>query len=635
MNKQFLSALLALFSGAVSTTALAQHIHVLQEADGVVVTIENPKKYLLIPIEEERGEVKMRLETGSPADTWMDVRLAQLSTDYYVPLRLPEGEKAVVRFSEVTPQASAFRNFKLADEWNVKNSDYYRPLYHHTPSYGWMNDPNGLIYKDGEYHLYYQYNPYGSKWGNMHWGHAVSRDLVRWKELGLAIARDTLGHIYSGSTVIDFNNSAGFGKDALIAFYTSASDENGQLQCLAYSTDNGRTFTKYAGNPILRPFDGLKDFRDPKVFWHEPAKAWYMIVSADKEMRFYRSADLKKWDYVSAFGRGYGAQPNQFECPDFFPLTLDGKQKYVMIVNINPGCLFGGSATEYFVGDFDGREFKCDTPPNRVKWLDYGKDHYATVTFSNTGDRVLAMPWISNWQYANVTPIRQYRGANGLPRELSLYRHNDDYYVATDVAREVRALRKTPLDLGTFATAKKHELRDVLTSTKDAFELEFDLTPGKSVQSGFTLYNAKGEKVDIYIDAKQNRLVMDRTKSGLVAFGERAVPHDIETAYDKQVYGGAKGKTFRKANSVNYVNDFALGTWAPLDLCEGKTYHFDVFVDKCSVEIFVDGGRIAMTNLIFPTVPYTSVQFYSKKGETTVSNARLYPLQPTVPTAGH
>ena len=306
-----------------------------------------------------------------------------------------------------------------------------------------------------------------------------------------------------------------------------------------------------------------------------------------------------------------------------------------MIVNINPGCLFGGSATEYFVGDFDGRDFKCDTPPNRVKWLDYGKDHYATVTFSNTGDRVLAMPWISNWQYANVTPIQQYRGANGLPRELSLYRHNDDYYVATDVAREVRALRKTPLDLGTFATAKKHELRDVLTSTKDAFELEFDLTPGKSVQSGFTLYNAKGEKVDVYIDAKQNRLVMDRTKSGLVAFGERAVPHDIETAYDKQVYGGAKGKTFRKANSVNYVNDFALGTWAPLDLCEGKTYHFDVFVDKCSVEIFVDGGRIAMTNLVFPTAPYTSVQFYSKKGETTVSNARLYPLQPTVPTAGY
>ena len=235
----------------------------------------------------------MRLETGNAADTWMDVRLAQLSTDYYVPLRLPEGEKAVVRFSEVSPQASAFRNFKLADEWNVKNTDYYRPLYHHTPSYGWMNDPNGLIYKDGEYHLYYQYNPYGSKWGNMHWGHAVSRDLVRWKELGSAIARDTLGHIYSGSTMIDFNNSAGFGKDALIAFYTSASDENGQLQCLAYSTDNGRTFTKYAGNPVLRPFDGLKDFRDPKVFWHEPAKAWYMIVSADKEMRFYRSATSK------------------------------------------------------------------------------------------------------------------------------------------------------------------------------------------------------------------------------------------------------------------------------------------------------------------------------------------------------
>ena len=306
-----------------------------------------------------------------------------------------------------------------------------------------------------------------------------------------------------------------------------------------------------------------------------------------------------------------------------------------MIVNINPGCLFGGSATEYFVGDFDGREFKCDTPPNRVKWLDYGKDHYATVTFSNTGDRVLAMPWISNWQYANVTPIQQYRGANGLPRELSLYRHNDDYYVATDVAREVRALRKMPLDLGTFATAKKHELRDVLTSTKDAFELEFDLTPGKSVQSGFTLYNAKAKRwISI---SMPSRIVWSWTARRADSWlSEREpCPNDIETAYDKQVYGGAKGKTFRKANSVNYVNDFALGTWAPLDLCEGKTYHFDVFVDKCSVEIFVDGGRIAMTNLVFPTAPYTSVQFYSKKGETTVSNARLYPLQPTVPTAGY
>ena len=348
-------------------------------------------------------------------------------------------------------------------------------------------------------------------------------------------------------------------------------------------------------------------------------------------MRFYRSSDLKKWDYVSAFGRGYGAQPNQFECPDFFPLTVDGKQKYVMIVNINPGCLFGGSATEYFVGEFDGKEFKCDTPPSKVKWLDFGKDHYATVTFSNTGQRVIALPWMSNWQYANVTPIQQYRGANGLPRELSLYRHDGDFYVAADVAPEVRALRKTAIPLGEFTIAKKHDLRDVLVPTKDAFELEFDITPGKSAKSGFTLYNAKVEKVDIYIDARNNRLVMDRTKSGLVAFGERSQPHEIETNYDAHEHRG-KGETFRKRNSVNYVNDFALGTWAPLNLCEGKTYHLDVFVDKCSVEIFVDGGRIAMTNLVFPTAPYISVQFYSQKGAAKVSNARIYPLQPTVAT---
>lgn len=633
MNKRIIGAALLTAVCAFPNNLSAQQLNITQRGDTTVIEIDRPTKYLLLPVEEDKAEAQVLLDTGHATDTWMDVRLAQGKTDYYVPFALTPGDRAVVRILHLPKDAVALRALKLSDEWNAANTDYYRPLYHHTPSYGWMNDANGMVYKDGEYHLYYQYNPYGSKWGNMHWGHAVSTDLFHWKELEPAIARDTLGHIFSGSSVVDFNNSAGYSTNAIIAYYTSASDKNGQIQCMAYSTDNGRTFTKYEGNPVLRPFDGLKDFRDPKVFWHAPSKAWYMIVSADKEMRFYRSTDLKKWDYVSAFGRGYGAQPNQFECPDFFPLTVDGKQKYVMIVNINPGCLFGGSATEYFVGDFDGKEFKCDTPPTKVKWLDYGKDHYATVTFSNTGDRVVALPWMSNWQYANVTPIRQYRGANGLPRELSLYRRGGDFYVAANVAPEVRTLRKEPIRIDNFKTKQARDLRNVLAPTKDAFELEFDLTPGKSKRSGFTLYNDKGEQVDIYVDAAHNRLVMDRTKSGLVAFGDSAKPHEIEANYDVHEHRG-EGQTFRAANSVNYVNDFALGTWAPLDLCEGKTYHLDVFVDKCSVEIFVDGGRIAMTNLVFPTAPYTSVKFYSEKGQTSVSNARIYPLKSTLATAG-
>ena len=583
-----------------------------------IVHITNPTKYLILPIQESCNEGKVKLDTGNPADVAMDVRLAVDSVEYYVPFQLPQGAKeATVTIGRVAANAICWDNIQLADTFDTANTDYYRPVYHHTPLYGWMNDPNGLVYKDGEYHLYFQYNPYGSRWGNMHWGHSVSKDLVHWEHLDPAIARDTLGQIFSGSVVVDANNSAGYGKDALIAFYTSASDEHGQIQCMAYSTDNGRTYTKYEKNPILTPFDGLRDFRDPKVFWYEPAQKWYMIVSADKNMRFYSSADLKQWEYLSQFGEGYGVQPNQFECPDFIQLPVDGNKdnmKWVMIVNINPGCLFGGSATEYFVGTFDGKEFKCDNDKSVTKWLDFGKDHYATVCFSNTGDRVIAVPWMSNWQYANITPIRQNRGANALPRELSLYSKGGEVYMAANVAKEVEALRKETRKVDNFSLKGEQTISDVVAAEECAFEVEVDVTPGKSQTVGFDLVNDKGEKAKIYLDMKSGRIVMDRSESGLVAFGEKSEPHFKEN-HDR-----------RKTESVNYVNDFALGTWAPLSLCEGKTYHLNVFVDKCSVEIFVDGGRIAMTNLVFPTSPYNALRFYAEGGEATIENLNIHKL---------
>ena len=583
-----------------------------------IVHITNPTKYLILPIQESCNEGKVKLDTGNPADVAMDVRLAVDSVEYYVPFKLPQGAKeATVTIGRVAANAICWDNIQLADTFDTANTDYYRPVYHHTPLYGWMNDPNGLVYKDGEYHLYFQYNPYGSRWGNMHWGHSVSKDLVHWEHLDPAIARDTLGQIFSGSVVVDANNSAGYGKDALIAFYTSASDEHGQIQCMAYSTDNGRTYTKYEKNPILTPFDGLKDFRDPKVFWYEPAQKWYMIVSADKNMRFYSSTDLKQWEYLSQFGEGYGVQPNQFECPDFIQLPVDGNKdnmKWVMIVNVNPGCLFGGSATEYFVGTFDGKEFKCDNDKSVTKWLDFGKDHYATVCFSNTGDRVIAVPWMSNWQYANITPIRQNRGANALPRELSLYSKGGEVYMAANVAKEVEALRKETRKVDNFSLKGEQTISDVVAAEECAFEVEVDVTPGKSQTVGFDLVNDKGEKTKIYLDMKSGRIVMDRSESGLVAFGEKSEPHFKEN-HDR-----------RKTESVNYVNDFALGTWAPLSLCEGKTYHLNVFVDKCSVEIFVDGGRIAMTNLVFPTVPYNALRFYAEGGEATIENLNIHKL---------
>jgi fructan beta-fructosidase len=341
-------------------------------------------------------------------------------------------------------------------------------------------------------------------------------------------------------------------------------------------------------------------------------------------MRFYKSKNLKQWDYVSAFGKGYGAQPNQFECPDFFQLPVKGqpdKKKWVMIVNINPGCLFGGSATEYFVGDFDGKNFTCDSDPKLAKFIDYGKDHYAAVTFSNTGDRVIFMSWVSNWQYANVTPIKQFRGQNGLPRELSLYQKNGEYYLAADLCKEVDALRQSEERIGKVTATGKDIVRNLPADYGNSFEIDFDITP-KSAESGIVLFNDKGEEVKLYVDRKHQRFVMDRTKSGLTDFGKLAAPHEIEANYDVHQYKD-KNLTRRMINSVNYQNDFALGTWAPLNLCDGKTYKVRIMVDTDCMEIFIDNGRLPMTNLVFPTTPYNKLKFY---GKATFNNVRTYKL---------
>ena len=627
-NKMLKAACLMLMASA-TTSAFAQKMNIEHKGDTTIIKVENPTKYLLLPIQEEKDEAQVLLDTGSKDDTWMDVRLAQNGSDYYVPFALGKGKTATVKILGLKKDALALNLLKLSNTFDTTNTDYYRPSYHFTPLYGWMNDPNGMVYKDGEYHLYFQYNPYGSKWGNMHWGHAVSKDLVHWEHLDPAIARDPVGHIFSGSSVIDKKNTAGFGKDAIIAIYTNNSVNHDEVQCIAYSNDNGRTFTKYEGNPVLTPFDGLKDFRDPKVFWYEKGKCWYMIVSADKEMRLYKSKNLKKWNYVSAFGKGIGQQPCQYECPDFFQLPVNGdkkKMKWVMTMNINPGCWFGGSATEYFVGDFDGKKFTCPDA-NEVKWLDWGKDHYATVTFSNTGDRVLGITWMSNWQYANLTPFKQNRGANGLPRELKLYEKNGKYYISEDVAPEVYALRKDTKNVVDASVAGEKMLAGVAANMEGAFEIEADVTPDANGIAGIEISNNKRERTLIYFDMKQGKVVMDRTESGLTDFGKQAVPHDIELAWDKQL--AAEGKQpARITNSINYKNDFALATWAPLSLCEDgkKTYHVDIFVDKSSVELFVDGGRIAMTNLVFPVAPYENVKLYTQGGKAEFKNLKVHKL---------
>lgn len=577
-----------------------------------IVNINHAPKYAILPIEEEQPEAQVMLN-GTP----MDVRLAVNKVDYTVPFPLHAGaEKDSLVIKNLARNAVAWKHIELADTFDTANREKFRPIYHHTPAYGWMNDANGLVYKDGEYHLYFQYNPYGSKWGNMHWGHSVSKDLVHWTHEQPAIARDTMGHIFSGSCVVDHNNTAGFGKDAIIAFYTSHKNLPGnhqcQQQCIAYSLDNGRTYTKYEGNPVLTPFDGLENFRDPKVFWYAPQNKWVMIVSADKNMRFYESKDLKKWNYMSEWGAGYGPQPNQFECPDFFEMAVDGNaqhKKWVMIVNINPGFAYGGSGTMYFVGQFDGHKFTCDTAPNDVKWLDWGKDHYATVTYSNTPGRIIAMPWMSNWQYANLTPTQQFRSQNALPRELKLYTaDNGEQLVSAAPVKETEALRNKATDLGSFEGEKQAKI-----DNEGAFELDFDLQAGTADKCGVEIDNAKGEKVSIYYDVKAQRFVMDRAESGITEFGNKVEPHQLDNAQSLKRY---------KEVTVNYHNAFALGTWAPVPI-KANTHHVQIFVDKSSVELFVDGGRIAMTNLVFPNEPYNQLRFFGGK----VANAKAYNIK--------
>ena len=637
MNTNYIIKAACLMMIASATPSVfAQKMNIEHKGDTTIIRVENPTKYLLLPVQEEKDEAQVILATGHADDTWMDVRLAQNGADYYVPFNLKknaagkatDGKTAIVKILGLKKDALALNLMKLSDTFDTTNTDEYRPSYHFTPLYGWMNDPNGMVYKDGEYHLYFQYNPYGSKWGNMHWGHAVSKDLLHWEHLDPAIARDPMGHIFSGSSVVDKNNTAGYGKNAIIAIYTNNSTNHDEVQCLAYSTDNGRTFTKYEGNPVLTPFDGLKDFRDPKVFWYEKGKCWYMIVSADKETRFYKSKNLKKWTYVSSFGKGLGQQPCQYECPDFFQLPVNGdkkNKKWVMIMNVNPGCWFGGSATEYFVGDFDGKNFTCPDG-NDVKWLDWGKDHYATVTYSNTGDRVLAMTWMSNWQYANLTPFKQNRGANGLPRELKLYEKDGKYYISENVAPEAYVLRKDSHELGNETVDGAKDFKGAAAHMEGAFEIEADITPDANGIAGIEISNNKRERTMIYFDMKKGKVIMDRTESGLTDFGKKAVPHDIELAWDKQ--REQQGKLpFRMENAINYKNDFALATWAPLSLCDGKqTCHVDIFVDKSSIELFVNEGRIAMTNLVFPVAPYENVKLYSKGGKAEFKNVKVHKL---------
>ena len=519
-----------------------------------MIKLEQGKKYLLLPVEEKEEHAHIRVVRNNQLVKTINCRLAVNNVDYFVPYEIGEGELFDITFNGNMRSTGAINDFTCwkrmtySDTFDTKNVEKHRSLYHHTPQYGWMNDPNGMFYKDGVWHLCYQFNPYGSQWENLSWGHSTSTDLINWKAEPTALEPDALGMMFSGCCVVDKNNTAGFGKDAIVALYTTAGAR--QTQSLAYSTDGGKTFTKYADNPIIT--SNVPDFRDPHVFWNEEAGFWNMILAAGQQMSIYSSKDLKEWKHESDFGAEYGNHGGVWECPDLMKMNVKGtnKDKWMLICNINPGGPFGGSATQYFIGQFDGHKFTCEDEPSETKWMDYGKDHYATITFDNAPEgRHVGIAWMSNWQYANQVPTKQYRSANSIVRDFGLFEYKGETYCSITPAKEMLAARGARVSQPTEAC-------EIVVTVKGDAQI--------------TLRNAKGERVVMTYDDEEETFDMDRRRSGNISFSDA----------------------------------FPVATSSPT---YGKVRQLRIFVDRCSVEAFDGDGKMCMTNLVFPSTPYDKI----------------------------
>ena len=533
-----------------SASAMAQVTPMVLGEKHAMLRVEQPTKYLLLPVQETEDIAAIAVLNGKNEMTQrINVKLAVDRVDYYVPYELKDAQLLDIEFhgdrrlKGAVGEFACWKEIKYSDTFDTTNRERFRPVYHHTPVYGWMNDPNGMFYKDGVWHLYYQWNPYGSQWENMHWGHSTSRDLIHWQAEPMALEPDWLGAIFSGSCVTR--------GDEVVAMYTTAGHH--QTQSIAFSNDGGRTFQKFSGNPVLTA--DVPDFRDPRPFWNEDIKAWNLILAVGQEMHIYSSQNLTEWTYESAFGKEYGNHGGVWECPDLMKID----NKWVLICNINPGGPFGGSATQYFVGQFDGHKFTCESMPKVTKWMDYGKDHYATVSFYNAPDnRHVVLAWMSNWQYANQVPTKQYRSGNSIPRDLGLFNFGEETYVSVVPSKEMLAMRGAKV-------RKPTEACEIVVDVKNQAEI--------------VLSNSKGEEVTMVYDGHRQSFSMDRTKSGDVSFSEAFACISIAPTY-------------------------------------GHIKQLRLFIDRCSIEAFDAEGKMAMTNLVFPSEPYNNIKV--KGGKATI-----------------
>ena len=609
--KRFITAMAAMgiLTSASLQAAAADGLEINHlGVNNTLVRVEGGDQYLMLPVQENIDDARINvLVDGKIAET-IYVRLAKSKTDFMVPYDLSPYKGKEVILDIVTPQGrssvreakedACWKGMELVDPFVMPDTEKkYRPLFHHAPLYGWMNDPNGMFYKDGVWHLYYQYNPYGSKWQNMTWGHSTSTDLINWEHQPEAIRPDGLGSIFSGSSVIDHEGTAGFGKDAVVALYTSAGTS--QMQSLAHSLDGGRTFVKYPGNPVITL---ESEARDPNMFWNDATKEWNLVLAhaLDHEMLFFTSPDLKTWTLQSAFGKGEGAQDGVWECPDLFKLPVDGtgEEKWVLICNINPGGPFGGSAVQYFVGDWDGKTFKADTDAEGkvpTKWLDYGKDNYALVSWSDAPDgRRTAIGWMSNWQYAADVPTMQFRSANTLPREIGLFKGPDgQIYASSAPSPELTAMRgRLALSKGSVKAGKNPVSFALPSENSGICEILLDIDGGSKEDVTLTLSNKAGNKVDMVYDAGKHTMSFDRRESGIVDFSE----------------------------------NFPAVTVSPTFESNGRI-SLRIFIDRSSIEVFGNGGEFVMTNLVFPTEPYSTLSVSSLGGKAKISNLKIYSLK--------
>lgn len=484
----------------------------------------------------------------------------------------------------------------FAGSGQLAYKEKYRPQFHFSPPAHWMNDPNGMVYYKGEYHLFYQYYPDSTIWGPMHWGHAITTDLVHWQHLPVALYPDSLGYIFSGSVVVDENNTSGFQKGvekplvAIFTYHNMAGEKAGkkdfQTQGVAYSTDKGRTWKKYTHNPVVAN-PGIKDFRDPKVSWHAASKKWIMTMAAGDHIRFYTSANLKDWNLSGSFGKDEGNHGGVWECPDLIELPVEKNQqkKWLLLVSIGSGAPNGGSGTQYFVGDFDGKTFHNSNPKQTQLWLDYGCDNYAGVTWSNApGKRALFLGWMSNWQYAQTVPTKTWRSAMTIPRELSLRNTPDGVRLFSSPVKESQALRTQSRLINSYTKSYPLSLGEII--------LNFDLAQTSAGEFGVEIFNVKNESIRIGYDKKENQFYIDRTKSG-------------EASFEK---------------------NFAEKHFAPRASKSNKlTMH--LFIDHSSVELFADDGRVVMTDIFFPTEKFTGLRLYQLNGKAKLTAGILYDLR--------